>query len=188
MRTIRFLRETILLSVLNNIYKSIILLYIGEFVFKSILPISFYDLATTGCIVFALVTLMLHLSDVFLDIFLDGRCKKRYGFFITLNAVYLITPNIHQAETTPLVQQHASLAVTIILVGIIFIVFLKKAELKRQIELAKYLFNHIEDSDLEIIEHTKDDYTHEEIILCGIPNNFYRYFKNDFQIKRKINS
>lgn len=185
---IKFLRETIILNILNNVYKSIILLYIGEYLFKSILAIKIYDYVTSGFITFALMTLTLHISDIFLDIFLDGRCKKRYGFFITLNAVYLITPNIHQAETTPLVQQHASLAVTIILVGIIFIVFLKKAELKRQIELARYLFNHIEDSDLEIIEHTKDDYTHEEIILCGIPNNFYRYFKNDFQIKRKINS
>lgn len=185
---IKFLRETILLNILHNIYKSIILLYIGEFVFKSILPISFYDFATTGCIVFALVTLMLHLSDIFLDLFLDGRCKKRYGFFITLNTIYLITPNIHQAEAAPLMQQHASLTITIILVGILFIVFLKKAELKRQIELARYLFNHIEDSDLDIIEYTKDDHTHEEIILCGIPNNFYRYFKNDFQIKRKMHS
>lgn len=185
---IKFLRETILLSILNNIYKSIILLYIGEYLFKSILTIKIYDYVTSGFIAFALMTLTLHISDIFLDLFLDGRCKKRYGFFITLNAIYLITPNIHQAETTPLMQQHASLTVTIILVGIIFIVFLKKAELNRQIELAKYLFNHIEDSDLEVIEHTKDDYAHEEIILYGIPNNFYRYFKNDFQIKRKINS
>lgn len=186
MRTIKFLKQTILLQILNNIYKSIILLYIGEYFFKTILPSDIYDLATTGCIVFTLVKLMLHLSDIFLDIFLDGRCKKRYGFFITLNAVYLITPNIHQAETTPLMQQNASLTITIILVGILFIVFLKKAELKRQTELARYLFNHIEDSDLEIIEYTKDNHTHEEIILCGIPNNFYRYFKNDFQIKRKF--
>lgn len=185
---IKFLRETILLNILNNIYKSIIMLYIGEYLFKSILAIKIYDYVTSGFIAFALMTLTLHISDIFLDLFLDGRCKKRYGFFITLNAVYLITPNIHQAETTPLMQQHASLTVTIILVGILFIVFLKKAELKRQIELARYLFNHIEDNDLEIIEHTKDDYTHEEIILCGIPNNFYRYFKNDFQIKRKIHS
>ena len=185
---IKLLRETILLNILNNIYKSIILLYIGEYFFKPILPSDIYDFATTGCIVFALITLMLHLSDIFLDLFLDGRCKKRYGFFITLNVVYLITPNIHQAETTPLVQQYTPLTLTIILVGIIFIVFLKKAELTRQVELARYLFNHLEDSDLEIIEYTKDDTTHEEIILCGIPNNFYRYFKNDFQIKRKINS
>lgn len=188
MRTIKILKQTILLQILSNIYTSIILLYVAEYLFKSILSIKIYNYVTSGLIVFSLMTLILHISDIFLDIFLDGKCKKRYGFFITLNAVYLITPNIHQAETTPLMQQNASLTVTIILVGILFIVFLKKAEIKRQIELARYLFNHIEDSDLEIIEYTKDNHTHEEIILCGIPNNFYRYFKNDFQIKRKIHS
>lgn len=185
MRTIKLLKQTILLQILSNIYTSIILLYVAEYLFKSILSIKIYDYVTSGLIGFSLMAIILHISDIFLDLFLDGRCQKRYSFFITLNIVYLIMPNIHCAETQPLMYQYALLSLTIMLIGIIMIILLKKEEEKYQLELAKYLFTHLENSDLEIIEYTKDQNKKEESIYCSIHNNFYRYFKNDFQIVRK---